>query len=110
VHSGYEETISDWTFEDGKLHIDASADRSGLLGYLVISRRIDETRWTMDCMGMQLQRVITVAARTDNEPDLEVQSTAFPIVLCAITALRRITRSFTCEQPNFQFQTESLLQ
>ncbi len=36
VHSGSEETISGWTFEAGKLHITASADHSGLLGYLVI--------------------------------------------------------------------------
>jgi hypothetical protein len=35
VHPDRDEVINDWTFEEGKLHIDASADHSGILGFLV---------------------------------------------------------------------------
>jgi hypothetical protein len=36
VRADREEAMNDWTFVDGKLHIEASPDRAGLLGFLVI--------------------------------------------------------------------------
>jgi hypothetical protein len=36
VRADDQEEMNDWTFVDGRLHIDASSDHPGLLGFLVI--------------------------------------------------------------------------
>ncbi len=39
VRANREEPVNDWTFVDGRLHIEASQDLAGLLGFLVIRDR-----------------------------------------------------------------------
>jgi hypothetical protein len=39
VHADREEVITDWTFVEGRLHIETSPDRAALLGFLIINNQ-----------------------------------------------------------------------